>query len=33
VLDFVKRRPITGWTRFTGRDGQKEPIEVIALGE
>lgn len=31
VLDFVKRRPVTAWTRFTVRDGQKEPIEVIAL--
>ena len=31
VLEFLKRRPITAWTRFTVRDGQKEPIEVIAL--
>lgn len=31
VLEFLKRRPITEWTRFTVRDGQKEPIEVIAL--
>jgi len=31
VLEFLKRRRITEWTRFTVRDGQKEPIEVIAL--
>jgi len=30
VSDFVKRRPIDEWQRFTVRDGQKEPIEVIA---
>jgi SRSO17 transposase len=30
VSDFVKRRPIREWQRFTVRDGQKEPIEVIA---
>lgn len=30
VLDLVKRRPISKWRRFTVRDGQKEPIEVIA---
>ena len=30
LLDFVKRRPISEWKRFTVRDGQKEPIEVIA---
>jgi hypothetical protein len=30
VSDFVKRRPIGEWTRFTVRDGQKAPIEVIA---
>jgi SRSO17 transposase len=30
VSDFVKRRPISEWQRFTVRDGQKEPIEVIA---
>jgi len=28
--DFVKRRPICEWQRLTVRDGQKEPIEVIA---
>ena len=28
--DFVKRRPISEWQRLTVRDGQKEPIEVIA---
>ncbi len=31
LLEFLKRRPVTAWTRFTVRDGQKEPIEVIAL--
>ncbi len=30
VSDFVKRRPIGEWQRFTVRDGQKGPIEVIA---
>jgi SRSO17 transposase len=30
VSDFVKRRPISEWKRFTVRDGQKGPIEVIA---
>ncbi len=30
LSDFVKRRPIGEWTRFTVRDGQKGPIEVIA---
>jgi SRSO17 transposase len=30
VSDFVKRRPISEWQRLTVRDGQKEPIEVIA---
>ena len=30
LLDFVKQRPISEWQRFTVRDGQKEPIEVIA---
>jgi len=29
--DFVKGRPIGDWQRFTVRDGQKEPIEVIAM--
>lgn len=31
VTDFLKRRPIGEWQRFTVRDGQKEPIEVIAM--
>lgn len=31
VLEFLKRRPVAAWERFTVRDGQKEPIEVIAL--
>ena len=30
VSNFLKRRPISEWQRFTVRDGQKEPIEVIA---
>jgi SRSO17 transposase len=30
VNDFVKRRPIREWQHFTVRNGQKEPIEVIA---
>ena len=30
ITDFVKRRPISEWKRFAVRDGQKEPIEVIA---
>jgi len=30
VTEFVKRRPISEWERFTVRDGQKEPIELIA---
>jgi hypothetical protein len=30
VTDFVKRRPIGEWRRFTVRDGQKGPVEVIA---
>ena len=30
LLDFVKQRPISEWQRFMVRDGQKEPIEVIA---
>ena len=30
VSDFVKRRPISEWKRFTVRDGQKGPVEVIA---
>jgi len=31
LSDFVKRRAISEWQRFTVRDGQKEPIEVIAM--
>jgi SRSO17 transposase len=31
VSDFLKRRPVSEWRRFTVRDGQKEPIEVVAL--
>ena len=31
VTEFVKRRPIREWKHFTVRDGQKEPIEVIAV--
>jgi len=30
VTEFLERRPITDWTRFTVGDGQKEPVEVIA---
>jgi len=30
VSQFVKRRPISEWQRFTVREGQKEPTEVIA---
>ncbi len=28
---YLRRWPVTAWQRFTVRDGQKEPIEVIAL--
>ena len=28
---YLRRRPVTAWQRFTVRDGQKKPIEVIAL--
>lgn len=31
VSYFLRRRDIREWKRFTVRDGQKEPIEVIAL--
>jgi hypothetical protein len=31
VSYFLRRRDIREWTRFTVRDGQKEPIEVLAL--
>jgi SRSO17 transposase len=30
MSEFVKRRPISEWQHFTVRNGQKEPIEVIA---
>ena len=31
VSYFLRRRDIHEWRRFTVRDGQKEPIEVVAL--
>jgi len=31
VSYFLRRRDIREWKRFTVRDGQKEPIEVVAL--
>jgi SRSO17 transposase len=31
VSYFLRRRDIREWRRFTVRDGQKEPIEVLAL--
>ena len=31
VSYFLRRRPVSEWKRFTVRDGQKEPIEVVAL--
>jgi len=31
LSDFVKGRAISEWQHFTVRDGQKEPIEVIAM--
>lgn len=30
LVDFVKRRPIGNWEHFTIRNGQKEPVEVVA---
>jgi SRSO17 transposase len=29
--EFLRRRRVTEWRRLTVRDGQKEPIEVVAL--
>jgi SRSO17 transposase len=32
LVDFVKRQPIKNWEHFTVRNGQKEPVEVVATG-